>query len=275
MKKTYTTPIFILFLLGVSIFYKYHEIVLKRPQSVHQWRQSDCASIALNYYQGGMNFFNPETHNLTSDGGTSGKSCTSEIPVLYYSVAVLYKVFGYHDSIYRIFNTLLFFLGLFYLFQIFLYLLKDTYWAIALTLLFFTSPVLVYYGNNYLTNSSSLAFSIVGWYYFIRFYYEKKQKWFYISMAFFLIAAALKVTALFSLFAIAGVYVLEIFGLMSFNGNQRIFNRKIRFSLPIISILIIIGLWIFYASKYLRPYSLRNQQSGSSHIHPGTPLLLL
>lgn len=250
MKIKYATPIFILFLLGVSFFYKYHEIVFKRPQSVHQWRQSDCASITLNYYQGGMNFFNPETHNLTSDAGTSGKNCTSEIPILYYSVAVLYKIFGYHDSIYRIFNSLLFFLGLFYLFRIFLYLLKDTYWAIALTLLFFTSPVLVYYGNNYLSNSSSLAFSIVGWYYFIRFWYEKKQNWFYLSMAIFLIAAALKVTALFSLFAIIGVYVLELFGLMSFGGNQRLFNQKFRFSIPFISILIIIGLWIFYASQY-------------------------
>src|SRR3972149_5808757 len=111
MKKNYSSLLFILALLCVSFFYNYHEIVFKRPQSVHKWRQSDCASIALNYYQNGMDFFHPETHNLTSDGGTTGKCQTSEIPILYYSVAILYTIFGYHDFIFRLVNTLLFFLG--------------------------------------------------------------------------------------------------------------------------------------------------------------------
>ena len=108
MKNKHAKILFIVLLFAVSFLYKYHQIAFKRPQSIHKWRQSDCASLALNYYQGGMKFFQPETHNLTSDGGTSGKCSTSEIPLLYYSVAVLYKIFGYHDWVYRIFNTLLF-----------------------------------------------------------------------------------------------------------------------------------------------------------------------
>ncbi|MCX6233160.1 MAG: hypothetical protein NT175_00330 [Bacteroidetes bacterium] len=250
MKKIYFKILFIIALIGVSMFYNYPEIALKRPQSVHKWRQSDCASIALNYYQGGMKFFLPETHNLTSDAGTSGKCCTSEIPILYYTVASLYKVFGYHEYIYRIFNTLLFFLGLFFLSRLLYYLLKDVFWAIALPLLFFTSPILVYYGNNFLSNSSSLAFSIVGWYYFIRFSFESKPKWFYISMFIFMIAAAFKITGLFSLFAITGIYIVELLGLKNFNENHEVFNRHVRFLIPIISIFMIIGLWIFYAYNF-------------------------
>ena len=58
MKRYQSYFLFFVALIMVAYFYSYHEIVFKRPQSVHQWRQSDCASIALNYHQGHMNFFN-------------------------------------------------------------------------------------------------------------------------------------------------------------------------------------------------------------------------
>ncbi len=250
MKKKYAVLLFIFLLSGVSLFYNYQNIAFKRPQSVHKWRQSDCASIALNYYQGGMHFFDSETHNLTSDNGTNGKCCTSETPILYYTVAILYKIFGYHDFIYRIFNTLLFFLGLFFLFRLFHYLLNDFFWAITLSLLFFTSPVLVYYGNNFLSNSTALAFSIIGWYYFIRFLFESRQKWFYISIVVFLIAAALKVTALFSLFAITGIFILELSGLMKIRENGKLFNYPVRFLSLIALVFLLIGLWILHAHNF-------------------------
>jgi hypothetical protein len=259
MRRIYTAILFIIILICISFFYHYNEIAFKRPQSVHKWRQSDCASIALNYYQGGMRFFNSETHNLTSDSGTTGKCCTSEIPILYYVVASFYKVFGYHEYIYRIFNTLLFLLGLFFLFQFIQFLLKDSFWAIALTILFFTSPVLVYYGNNFLPNSSSLAFSIMGWYFFVRFSFERKPKWFYISIIIFFIAAALKVTALFSIFAILGIYLLELFKLKKFNEGRILFNQPVKYLLSIIFILFIIGLWVVYAHSY-------NQRHDSSYF---------
>jgi hypothetical protein len=250
MRRGYSAILFIIILISISFFYHYNEIAFKRPQSVHKWRQSDCASITLNYYQGGMKFFNSETHNLTSDGGTTGKCCTSEIPILYYAVASFYKVFGYHEYVYRIFNTLIFFLGLFFLFQFIQFLLKDNFWAIALTILFFTSPVLVYYGNNFLSNSTSLAFSIIGWYYFIRFSFDRKPKWFYISIIVFFIAAALKVTALFSIFAILGIYLLELLRLKKFNTGRILFNQPVKYFLSIIFVLFIIGLWAVYAHNY-------------------------
>jgi hypothetical protein len=252
MKRYLWHFVYLVLLAVVSYLYAYHEIAFKRPQSVHKWRQSDCASIALNYYQSGMKFFQPETHNLTSDGGTSGKASTSEIPVLYYSVAALYKVFGYNESIYRILNTLLFFIGLFYLFRLFKYLLDDGFWAISLALLFFTAPVIVFYGNNFLSNSSSFALSIVGWYYFIRFYKEASQKWFTIAILIFFIAAAFKVTAFFSLFAIGGIYVVENLRICEFKKNGKIFDRPIgQLVLMAASVGIVIA-WIIYARYYNR-----------------------
>src|SRR5665647_1910268 len=105
LKKNNSRYVFIILLILISWYYHYPQILLKKPQSVHNWRQSDCASITLNYYQNGMKFFQPEVHGLVSDSFTSGKAATSEIPFFYYAIALLYKIFGYHDYIYRIVNT--------------------------------------------------------------------------------------------------------------------------------------------------------------------------
>jgi len=152
--------------------------------------------------------------------------------------------------VYRIFNTLLFFLGMFYLFRIFELFLKKPFWSIALTILFFTSPLLVYYGNNFLSNSTALAFSIIGWYYFFQYSNTKNTKWFYVSMAVFLVAASLKVTALFSVFAITGIFLLELIGVKIGTEKYRIFNKKFALLIPVIVILIIPILWIFYANGF-------------------------
>ena len=257
--------LFILILFLVALFYGYQQIIFNRPQSIHKWRQADSASLALNYYQNGMHFFAPEVNGLTSDGSTSGKCMPSEVPLLYYAVAILYKVFGYHDFLFRLLNTLLFFLGLFYLFKTILLLSKDTFWSIALTLLIFSSPVLVYYGNNFLSNSTAFAFTLVGWYFFIRFLMEKEQRLFYVSLAIFFCAAMFKVTALFCLFAIAGVYLLETMKLKRLPEIAEHFAKKKHFILPILLIVMLIGSWLMYASHY---NSLHNCTYFSTTIFP-------
>ena len=259
MNKRFPTILFIGALALVAVFYNYQEIVFKRPQSVHKWRQSDCASIALNYYQDGMNPMHSETHNLTSDGGTSGKSLTSEVPILYFAVAALYHLFGYHDYIYRIFNTLLFFLGLFFLFRLMRFILNDTFWSMSLALLVFTAPVLVYYGNNFLPNSSALAFSMAGWYYFTRYLYDSKMKWFYISVVFFFVAAMLKVTALFSLFAITGIFFLDITGIKKVKPEGKLFSKPAQQIGAIVSVFLLIGIWLAYVHSF-------NQKHGCSYF---------
>lgn len=242
--------LFVTILLVFSFLYDYQSIISKPPQSIHAWRQSDCASLTLNYYQNGMRFFEPETHNLTSDGGTTGKCSPSEIPILYYCVALLYSAFGHHDIIFRLLNTLIFFFGLFYLFKLFRFVLKDIFWSIALTLLIFTAPVLVYYGNNYLSNSSALAFVFVGWYYFSRFLDEKKNRWFLLSVLAFFIGGACKVTALFSAFAICGIIVLELFKQVNFGQQQKLFGKTYFYLLPFLAAFFVIGSWILFAHWY-------------------------
>lgn len=245
-RKPFSVSIIFVILLGaISLLYNYHEIALKKPQSTHKWRQSDCASIAMNYYQGGMKLFKPEVHNLTSKKGTSGAAFTSELPLYYYSIAFLYNIFGPHDYIYRIINTIIFLLGLFYLHKIVLIISKDYWYSLIIPLLFFTSPVLVYYGNNFLTNTSALSFSVISWYHVVYYIQSKKKKHLWYFLLFSFLAASFKITALISFFAI-GVVVL-INGL----GKRKNYITSRPWQL-ITGMALVVGLvfsWVLYAKN--------------------------
>jgi len=198
-----------------------------------------------------MNFFHPELHNLTSDDGTSGKCAPSEIPFLYYLVAIFYKVFGYHDFIYRIINTLIFYLGLFYLFRLLNILLDDLFWSISLPLILLSSPVIAYYANNYLTNISALSFVIIAWFYFINYYIKGNYKNLYLSALFFFFAGAFKITGLFSLVSIAVIFILEGLNIIRCRTDgERIFRKGLIQVIPHCLGIIVIFIWIIHAHRY-------------------------
>ncbi|MGZ3867414.1 MAG: glycosyltransferase family 39 protein, partial [Bacteroidia bacterium] len=172
----------------------------------------------------------------------------SEAPIVYYFVAVLYKIFGYHEWMFRFLNTLLFFLGLLYLYKLMLLFTKDIFWSAALSLLFFTSPVMVYYGNNFLINTTALSLSMGGWFYFARYLLNREQKLFYFSLIFFFLAALLKVTALFSLICFIGIYVAELLNIKK--TSEKLFPSLIKYLMPIIAVFGIVALWLLTVSNY-------------------------
>lgn len=226
--------------------YQYHDILFKRPQSVHKWRQADGASIALNYYQEGMNPFSPQVHNLTSEQGTSGKCYPSEMPWLYYLVACLYKFFGYHEWLFRSLNTLLFFIGLFYLFKTLRLLVQDVFWSIAVPLVLFTSPLVVFYANNFTVNASALGLTLVAWHYLLHYFLQAEKKTFFLALLFFFLAASLKVTALFSLVGCGLVYLLGLFR----TERPRMFGKGSGFVFLVPALFIILGAYLLFVNHY-------------------------
>lgn len=248
-KRGFASLLFVILFLAVSWYYDYHDILTYKPQSIHKWRQSDCASITLNYYQHGMKFFQPEVHNLASDNRTTGYA-VGECPVFYYLVAGLYKIFGHHDLIYRLVNSLLFFLGLFALYKILERWLDDSFWGISLTLLFFTSPVVVYYANNYLTDTTSFAFVLMGWHFFFSFYFTRKYRFFYVSFLFFTIAGLLKVTSAINGIALLGLYLTHSFGWPGLKKSDNRLSFRSGIVLPFIGYFLVIISWYLFAIHY-------------------------
>lgn len=235
----------------ISLYYGQHKILIKPPQGMHRWRQADCASFALNYYQDGMRFFHPELHNLSSDHNTTGYG-VSEAPILYYFIAILYKIFGPHDFIFRIVNFLIFFLGLFYLFKLSKLVLGDGFYAAFISLIIYTSPVVVYYSDNYLTDITAMSMVFIAWYFFISFYYYGGERKFIISLLLLLIAGLLKITTVINLVAIGGIYLFDIAGIISFKKNGKVFKRRWYPLIFFVSIAFVLAgyyYWVIYYNK--------------------------
>jgi hypothetical protein len=247
--NTHQSLVFWTLLIAISLFYQYQRIIVLRPQSVHQWRQTDCTSQALNYYQNSMNFFKPEIHNRDADSGNSGY-CAGEFPGVFYVVACLYKIFGVHEWIYRLLSIMVFFVGLFALFKTALYFTKDYFWSVFIGIFLFLSPVFVFYANNFTANTSSFAIALVGWLFFFLFYSQRKGKYLYLSIAMFTLASLFKLSEAMSLFVVAGIYFFEITGIIKFNKTNPIFKRRIQYLIPFVLSGLIIISWYIYAAQY-------------------------
>lgn len=235
--------IFIALLLLVSVFYGFPKILSSRPCSIHQWRQTDCLSITMNYYMEDRNFLEPAIHWQGEDrnGQTVG-----ECPLLYFTVAKLWKVFGYHEFIYRLLNTLLVFLGLYCLFRIMLDILKDGFWAIGITLLMFSSPIFVYYTNNFTTDAPALGLVLIGFLLMWRSYRDKKKLLFYLAFLFFAVAGLIKISVLLSVFV---VFVIHLY-LIAFKKDDNFWFHKWYSLIPYFIVVLIVTIWVKYTIVY-------------------------
>ncbi|HBS86520.1 MAG: hypothetical protein A2W91_20085 [Bacteroidetes bacterium GWF2_38_335] len=249
LRKINPVLYFILFLIILFFFFGFNDVITSRPGSIHAWRQADCASMALNYYQDGMDFFNPELMQQNADGNTSGHNI-SEFPVVYYIVAALYHVFGYHEIIFRLLNLLIFFIGLVFLYKILLRFLGNIFWAVSVTLLFYSSAILVYYSPGFLPDTTALALVFPGWYYFFVFMETGKKKTLVISFLFFTMASLLKITAALSPLAITALLIIDYLGIFKTEKRKNIFNNKAAIILALGVFFVVNAIWLAWVFYY-------------------------
>ena len=244
-KSFITNLLFIGALIFISFAYNYQEILFYRPYSNHTWRQADCLSITMNYYKENLNFFTPEVH-WTGDR-ENGKTI-SEFPIIYYTVAQLWKIFGQQEFIYRLINILIVFSGLFSLFKLSERILKDTFWSFFVPLIVFTSPLLIFYTNNFLSNAPAFGLALTGTYFFYRYDEKHKKKWLILSMAFFTLSGLLKITSLIIFMAILGTIVLD--GIIKVSNKKQTIKSTLLKIVPFLCVLAVIAIWYLYARYY-------------------------
>lgn len=150
--KGTTDIVFIVLFFVVCIGFNYHEIVFKRPQSVHVWRQADCASMALNYHQHDLPLLRPQLHFRFNDSAEA----MGEYPILYYVVAALYDVFGYHEIIYRFLWLAFAFLGSFCLYRLSIDILQLSMESVLIGLMLLLSPIVAYYSISFIPDPVAL-----------------------------------------------------------------------------------------------------------------------
>jgi hypothetical protein len=211
-------------------------------------------SLTVNYFQDNTNFFEPAVHHLGKDG--TGKT-VSDFPIIYFTVAQLWKLFGKHEFIMRLINLLIFFAGLISLFKLSEILLKDSFIAISISTLIFTSPVLVYYANNFLMDVPAFSLALAGLYFFTQF--DKKQKTIYLILfsVCFVIAGLLKISSMISFIAVTFLFIIELSG-AKLREHGKIFKYPFKQSLVFISVYSILFAWFIYARSYNEKYNAGN-----------------
>ncbi len=155
----------------------------------HSWRQTLTATVAKNFYLGDMNLFRPATNWAV-------EYYEFEFPIYTYSVALLYKLFGFHDSLGRV-VSIAFGLGSMAL----LHLLTKRFFgrsaALFATGLFAVLPMAVYYTRTFMPEPAMLFFSIAGLYCFSRWLDFERWSDFFLAAAAFSLAFLIKLPTLF------------------------------------------------------------------------------
>ncbi|PKP53446.1 MAG: hypothetical protein CVT92_03905 [Bacteroidetes bacterium HGW-Bacteroidetes-1] len=237
--------IFILLLLLTGYFFGYYKLIGEGLIGDHIWRQADGLSIAQNFYQHGMRFFEPEIHNQVADHGFSGKSA-GEFPLWYYLQAVVWKLTGPTPFTFRLFSLILTFIGLFAFYRVLQQIFKNDWVAFILPLLLFTSPVYAIYGISFLTDVPAFSLSLIAWYYIYLYFTKRTQKRLWTAMILFGLAGLLKISSLIGFVFLLLVFVLELFGFKSLK-NKFLFAKSQSEWLAFIIIPVVIASWYFYA----------------------------
>lgn len=241
MKKIHNL-FFVLLILLVSALFNQPNTMSDPPRSVHQWRQSDGYSIALNYYNNGMHFFEPRIHFQESKEGKA----VGEFPIIYYLQAAIWKITGPSYFVARFTIFLFSIIGLFALFKTIYGLLNDTFVAYLLPLLLFSSPLFAYYSNSYLTNIPALSFLFVGWYFLFRFSERMKTTSLLFAVLFVTLAGLLRPTMLI------GYVPLVI--LFFINRNKLIDSEKIKkqfiYGTALFLPFILVACWVLFTKTY-------------------------
>ena len=245
-KSIYRDAFFIFLLIAVYLILDYQRILFLRPMSIHQWAQCDRASVARNYAETSMNFFEPRTHFLSNTNGITGL----EFPMINYLAAICYKLFGFNEAWYRGLMLLCLSIGIFFSYRIALLFIKDYFLAVLTALCWYLSPVLCYYSANFLSDAASLGFIITAWYFYFRYRETDSTKKLLLFFLFAAVASLIKITSFISVLVIALLTLIEYFSdkfslLKSFS---QVSVRRNKIVVVVFVILFLIICWYGYAA---------------------------
>jgi hypothetical protein len=208
--KLRTSKLLKYFLFFAAVFLVFYYIGLfkhlkERPAYVHISAQCQRASIALNYYQNDMNFFEPRIQRYEKGEGITGV----EFPIIYYMAAIMYKLFGFHEIYLKLISLIIVLLGLFYFFKTANEFVKNNVLAVMTTIAVCLSPVFLVYTPNFMPDAPSLGLQLIAWYFFFKFIRTKTNKHLNLFIFFAVLAILIKAIAIIVFVIVLCLVVLD------------------------------------------------------------------
>jgi hypothetical protein len=221
-----------IFLTNLKNFYKEKRICVKGKVGEFKGTPQIIANKEKQVRQFHLPFLQPETYNLQSDNG----KVAGEFPLFYFIAAC----FSNTALALRVLHTFLFLCGIMATYFIAFHFLRRQLLSVFCTLLLFTSPLLVFYGNNFLSDVPALSVSFIGWAIFFGAYRKRKPGWLAVSFLFFTLGALLKASQ-----------VINFCILFIMLASSNIPQQRVKLILSG-CFLIPVVLWYLYAKSYNR-----------------------
>jgi len=186
MKYFYSWLIFLA--LGILL---YSSNLNRMPRGIHAWGQADRLSLAINFLEED-NLFAPATHCLQTEGGRVGCEIAL-IPYMAAKISSFLNLPNYLPFIYRFLNWSILSLGFMFFIRILSIHFRFSWMHSSLLSLFlFSSPVLLFYGYNFLMDAPAFSLVIISIYYIIEWTKTKKVKPYLIALSLLSLASVLK-----------------------------------------------------------------------------------
>lgn len=150
---------------------------LWRPVDTPSWRECDIAGIARNYYRDGMDLFYPRI-DWRGDGPGYAEM---ELPILSWTTAGLYKLFGYDDSLGRAISYVCSILTLFVFLRLSQYLFSS-YGSIAAFLFFALHPLVIQMATALQGEALMLLLYVSAAYSFLRWIHEDSEQHYWLAL---------------------------------------------------------------------------------------------
>ncbi len=168
---------FCLFLIGAAV----RAVDVARPADGRireSWRECDYAALARNFAREGMNILRPRIDWR----GTGPGYAEMEFPVIPWTMAVFYKIFGLHEEIGRLLMWIVSLLTLLVFFALARRLLPPP-GAVAASLFFVLNPLAVRVSNALQPEGLMLLFLLLGVHFFLRWLDEGARSSYWIAIA--------------------------------------------------------------------------------------------
>jgi 4-amino-4-deoxy-L-arabinose transferase-like glycosyltransferase len=163
-----------IFVLGAAV----RIVDVWSPLDSTSWRDADVASIARNYYREGMNLFYPRI-DWRGDGPGFAEM---EFPIYPWSIAVLYKLLGYHETFGRLLSYTFSLIAMAVFFLLARHLLPPA-GAITAATFFALSPLAISTSTSLQPDGLMFLFYILASYAFLRWLDDAGPKYYILALA--------------------------------------------------------------------------------------------
>ncbi len=142
------------------------------------WRECDMAAVARNFYLEGMNILYPRIDWRGNGPGFA----EMEFPALPWQIALLYKLFGFHEQVGRL-VPFAFSIGTLLIFFALARKVLSPKAAVAASAFFVLSPLTIRVANSLQPEALMLFFMVLAVYAFLRWLDEEKWVWYWLTAA--------------------------------------------------------------------------------------------